>query len=74
MIHDAKIEVTCDGKGCTSSELYDMPYVYRTMSESSGYYDYDEDDIADWLRDECDWIVRDDKHYCCEECAEASHD
>lgn len=75
MIHDAKIEVTCDGNAgmCRSNEFYEPPYVYSTYSGKDGRYDDDDKKIETWLVDECSWIVRDGKHYCCEECADGKN-
>lgn len=66
MIHDAKVEVTCDGKGCGESIEIEPEYVYRNYSGSSGYYDTSDDAIERKLERE-GWTVLDGQHYC-EDC------
>lgn len=63
MIHDAKVEVTCDGRACTESVEIEPEYVYRTMSGSSGHYDCSESAIEDKLPEK-GWTVADGKHLC----------
>jgi hypothetical protein len=65
MIHDATVEVTCDG--CGDSRSIQPDFVYRNTSETSGYYDTSDEAIEAKLEQE-DWIVRDGKHYCSESC------
>lgn len=63
MIHDAKVEITCDGKKCKSFIFVDLPAGARNT-----YLAHDtqiERDVIDQ-----GWIVRDGMHFCCEECAE----
>jgi len=67
MIHDAKIEITCDGNCCSESIEYDMPFVFSDYSGESGHYASNDADIETFLNDD-DWIVDGDKHFCCEEC------
>lgn len=67
MIHDARIEVTCDGCNGAGVE-YDVPYTYMSLNGGGGAYRADDEKIEEWLVDECDWIVKDGKHYCCESC------
>ena len=69
MIHDATVEVTCDGERCRDSVHIRPEFVYRTHNESSGYYDTSDKAIEKKLRYE-DWSVVDGKHLC-ESCAEA---
>ena len=69
MIHDATVEVACDGKNCLESVFIRLHYIYRTMSESSGYYDSSDGTIEASVVDDHEWIVRDGKHYCSQECA-----
>ena len=71
MIHDAKVEITCDCPGCNASEHYDPPYVYTSMSGAGGHYDVNDEKIEEWLPRR-DWVVRGGKHYCCEECADSA--
>ena len=69
MIHDAQVEVTCDGKNCHESVYVDLEYVYGTYSGESGQYDSDEKAIEKTLTDEHDWTIQDNKHFC-EDCSE----
>jgi len=69
MIHDAKVEVTCDGKGCYDGVQVEPEFVYSGMSESSGRYDTSDKAIERKLGSEHEWIVDDGKHYCCVACA-----
>lgn len=65
MIHDATVEITCDYKDlCRESEHVALTYF--------PYHGYDDDDreIERKLVGQSDWIVRDGKHYCCEEHAQ----
>lgn len=64
MIHDAQVEVSCDGERCTESVYVGLPYVYATLSGSGGRYDADDSDIEYKLKTEHGWVVMDGKHYC----------
>lgn len=64
MIHDASIEVSCDGKGCYASVQVRLHYVYDSYSGSSGRYDDDEGTIEKSIRDEEGWCSEDGKQYC----------
>lgn len=68
MIHDARVEVTCDGKGCTESIEIQPDFVYRSVSGASGYYDCSDSAIEEKLPAE-GWTAADGKHFC-ESCAE----
>lgn len=68
MIHDPKVEVTCDGKDCRESVEIQPEYVYRNMSGSSGFYDCSDSAIEDKLPKE-GWTAADGKHLC-ESCSE----
>jgi hypothetical protein len=69
MIHDARVEVTCDNDDCCSSTEIELNFVYHGMSGRSGQYDHDDSSVEKDLRAE-GWIVSEDhKHYCCEECS-----
>ena len=63
MLSDAYVLATCDNCG-TDAEI-GLPYVYRVMSLSSGYYDYRNPRLK-----EAGWVVDGEKHYCCRECLE----
>ena len=71
MIHDAQVEVTCDARCCNSSEYIDLEWKYTDYSGDSGYYDSNESDINDKLKD-LDWVVSDGHHFCCSDCYECS--
>ena len=47
MIHDAIVEVTCDGDGCNESVFVGLEWAYRNPHESSGFYDPDDKKIED---------------------------
>ena len=68
MIHDAKIEITCDGQDgyCRNSLEYDLPYVYSDYSGNNGHYSDSEADIETFLKDE-GGAIDGDSHYC-EDC------
>jgi hypothetical protein len=63
VIHDAKVEVTCDGNGCMESIEICPDYVYFDYSGNNGGYDTSNDAIEKKL-DEFDWVVIDGKHLC----------
>ena len=78
MIHDAKVEVTCDARWCNSFEYIDLEWKYTDYSGNNGYYDSNENDIEAKLLD-LDWVVypcqpkeNDTEiktyHFCCEDC------
>ena len=69
MIHDAFVEVTCDGTNCTYSINLDLDYVYFDYSGKNGGYDAEDSSLEEKLKTEHEWIVLDGKHYCCIECA-----
>ena len=64
MIHDAKVEVTCDSEGCSQSVVVDLDYVYESYSDRSGRYDDNDASIEESLISKHDWTVSDGKHYC----------
>lgn len=68
MIHDACVEVTCDREGCREHVFVELEWVYRTMYESSGFYDVDETRIGEKLVEDHDWVIRDGKHFCSPDC------
>lgn len=67
MIHDAKIEVTCDGEHCRESIEIQPDYVYRDRSAASGHYETRDSFIETKISEE-GWTVKDGKHFC-ESCA-----
>ena len=68
MIHDAFVEVTCDGVKCNSSEWVGLEFVYTNYSGRGGHYDHDDKKIESSLVENFEWTVVDSKHYCCPEC------
>ena len=80
MLHDAHIEVTCDGKGCHSTVNVEMEFSYLDYTGKNGYYDHEDSKIEARLVEDFDWLVvpdlkqEDDKdeknlHFCCAQCA-----
>ena len=74
MIHDAFMEVTCDGDKCGDAVNVAMEFVYRDYTGENGYYDHADDSIESKLVEDHEWKVADgddgkNKHYCCEDCA-----
>lgn len=68
MIHDAKVEVTCDGEKCRESIEVQPDYTYPNYSGKGGSYDTSDSAIERKIEEE-GWEVVDGKHYC-ESCAE----
>lgn len=71
MIHDAKVEVTCDGERCRSSVDVDLHMVYPDLSGRGGRYDHDDVKVEKSLVANEGWIVIEGKHFCCPECVPA---
>lgn len=69
-IHDAKVEVTCDGEDCRESIFIEPSYVYTSYSGKGGHYDCSDTAIEDKLVAE-GWKVADGKHFC-EGCSEGN--
>ena len=65
MIHDAKIEITCET--CDTETWYEMPFVYTDYSGNHGHYSSNDADIESFLEDE-GWIIDGDNHFCSKEC------
>jgi hypothetical protein len=66
VIHDARVEVTCDGDGCAVGIEIEPEFCYRDYSGRNGYYDTSDAAIERKLEHE-GWFVQDGKHYC-EDC------
>lgn len=66
-IHDATVEVTCDG--CSSAITIEPEFVYLNYSGKDGHYDTRDEAIEGKLETE-GWEVEDGKHYC-EDCKSA---
>jgi len=71
MIHDAKVEVTCDRDSCWSSVYVYLPFVYPDLSGRNGHYDHSDKTVEKRLSNIDEWVVKDGWHFCSEECAEA---
>lgn len=67
-IHDAKVEVTCDG--CDASLWVELPFVYADISGKSGRYDHDDRKINKKVAEEGWTINEDGDHHFCENCSE----
>ncbi len=63
MIHDATVEVTCDGEHCQENVRVEPEYVYMNFAGGGGHYDTSDSAIEKRLPRE-DWLVIDGKHYC----------
>lgn len=63
MIHDARVEVTCDAPDCRTSEEMEL-----RATAGGGYYRSDSS-IENSLARHYGWVCRDGKHYCSSECA-----
>lgn len=61
-IHEAQVEVTCDGKGCKSNTFVQLHATAR------GGYSASDSEIERDLEDQ-GWIVKDGQHFCSGECA-----
>lgn len=70
MIHDATVDVTCDRLGCNQSVIVELEYVYSDYSGDHGYYNSLDSAIEKQLVRDHNWIIKDLKHFCCEECVE----
>jgi len=70
MIHDAKVEVTCDREGCWASTEVELSYVYGGAMHAAGKYDDSDKAILESVKKQ-DWIVDEEtsKQYCSEYCA-----
>lgn len=63
MIHDAKVEVTCDGEHCMESIEVEPEFVYPDYSGKNGYYNT-KDSALEKLIEQAEWQVKDGKHFC----------
>ena len=69
MIHDARVEVTCDAEGCWESVDVEPRFVYQDFSGENGHYDTRDESIKRLLTDKHGWKVEGGKHLCAS-CAE----
>ena len=74
MISDAYVCVTCDNDVCSDSVEVGLSYVYMNQFGGGGHYDSDDKAIVKKLTSDHDWVVDDDKHFCCEECRDEVKD
>jgi len=75
MLHDAYLEVTCDGDGCGESVNVPMEFSYMDYTGKNGYYDHEDSKIEATLVEEFEWVVvpsededESNKHYCNKGC------
>lgn len=68
MIHDAKIEITCDGNGCAESIEVTPAVTHRSYADEDGEYDTSERAINRLVELE-GWSADGDQHLC-ETCQE----
>jgi len=64
MIHDAIVQVSCDGNGCAEIAEVQPEFVYPDYSGKNGYYDTRDEKIESKLVREYGWTVKDGKHFC----------
>lgn len=72
MIHDAKVEVTCDGEHCQESIDIEPSWVYASWNENSGFYDCSESAIEKKLIAE-GWDIGKNGTHLCEGCKEEAN-
>jgi hypothetical protein len=63
MIHDAKVQVTCDGKFCRSNLEISPDVVYSNYSGKNGSYNTSDEAIEEKVVEQ-GWLVKDGKHFC----------
>lgn len=73
MIHDAHMEVTCDGDGCNETVNVPMEFAYLDYTGKNGFYDHEESKIEATLIEDFEWVVvtiddGDNKHFCDDGC------
>ena len=71
MLHDAFVEVTCDGNRCHSSVYIELDFLYNDYSGKSGQYDHEDSKVEAKLIENFKWVVvpsddddEENKHYC----------
>lgn len=67
MIHDACVEVTCDGPRCRESLSIELPFTYPDYSGKGGRYDHRPEAVNPLVRQE-GWKVRGEDEHFCEAC------
>lgn len=68
MIHDATVEVTCDGESCTASVYAELNWVYGGINHTDGRYDADDKAIEATIVRDHEWFVDGTNQYCSERC------
>lgn len=53
MIHDAKVEITCDGEFCTESVFVGL---------------VSDEEVERIITQDYGWFIDDGRHFCCVEC------
>ena len=61
MIHDASVEVTCDG--CGESVFLSPPYVYTSLAATGSHYDCSDSTLEKLLKKE-GWYVEGKAQFC----------
>jgi len=69
MIHDAHMEVTCDGDGCNETVNVPMEFVYLDYTGKNGLYNHESSKIEATLDEDFEWVIvtiddGDNKHFC----------
>lgn len=67
MIHDATVEVSCDGDRCYEHLIIEPEFKYPNYSGKGGSYDTSDSALEEKIEHE-GWFVQDGKHYCSEAC------
>lgn len=63
MIHDAKVEVTCDNDGCPGNVSIELDPDYRNVAGHCEHYDSINDEIEEKLVKDHGWVVRNETHH-----------
>lgn len=63
MIHDATVEVTCDGNNCGETVVIEPEFVYPDYSGKNGYYDTKDSSLEKKIKRE-GWSVINGQHLC----------
>lgn len=71
MIHDATVEVTCDGPRCNQSVTVTPRVVYSGIGHTAPVLDDDDEAIGRLIERDHDWLVNGGKQFCCDTCLNA---
>lgn len=63
MLHDATVEITCDGEDCDCYTTIGLEYRYTGYNGSGGHYVCNDSHVERKLTDE-GWSVVDEEHFC----------